>query len=954
MTHVKKLVVNGFKSFAKNTEIPFDTGINIIVGPNGSGKSNISDALCFVLGRMSAKSMRAAKSKNLLFMGSKLTKPAKEASVEIVFDNSKNTFNIPHEEISLKRIVKTNGAGVYKINNETKTRAEIVETLAQAGIDSHGFNLVLQGQIQSIVKMRSEDRRKIIEDVAGISVYESRKEKSLKELEKTDMRLKEISAVVRERTAYLRNLEKERAQALRFQELEKSIKRCKLSLIQKKIDEKSKELESLKGSIDSKTKLKNVQKDDVEKIQENIDSLNERVNQISKHVQKATGLEQSTLKESISNLRAEIEGLRVRKENFENRKKEIENRISKNKEEIPSLEKEIEDLKKESPLVAKKQEELKKKKQELENLEEEKKKMYSLKTELNSLKERMKEKENRATKISAESDSLLKRVEELSSDLKFNDYESCLEELNRARESIKGLESELEVVSSKELEMEKIISVSETKISEAEKVKGQIQDIDTCPLCQNKMTEEHSTHVNSDSNKKISEAQKEKDESEKEIESLLNHKQELSKKIFLLKNNLQIYESELPKHNAVIDKQEYVKKLVEEEKILKDEINNLANRRSSLETKSVDSNQIEERYGNKLREIEEISSRTEKDLDQTLMFKNRDLESTKDIIKRGIKDLEEITIEISELSESLESKSNSLKLKEEDEEKLNEKFKKMFEERDLLQTKIHEESMNLSEVQNYCRQIEDQLNDQSLMNARLKAQKEAFEMDLPEFDGVEIIQASKHVLEEKLQKSQAKIQGIGSINMRALEVYGDIKKEYDRVTEKVETLEREKEQIMKIIEEIDRKKKRTFMRTFRGINDLFSSIFSDLCMKGKAYLEIENKDDIFSGGVNIIIKLAKGKYFDVTSLSGGEQSLIALSLLFAIQEFKPYHFYIFDEIDAALDKRNSERLASRLKKYMKSGQYIIVTHNDAIISDSDTLYGVSMHEGVSKVLSIKV
>ncbi len=954
MTHVKKLVVNGFKSFAKNTEIPFDTGINIIVGPNGSGKSNISDALCFVLGRMSAKSMRAAKSKNLLFMGSKLTKPAKEASVEIVFDNSKNTFNIPHEEISLKRIVKTNGAGVYKINNETKTRAEIVETLAQAGIDSHGFNLVLQGQIQSIVKMRSEDRRKIIEDVAGISVYESRKEKSLKELEKTDMRLKEISAVVRERTAYLRNLEKERAQALRFQELEKSIKRCKLSLIQKKIDEKSKELESLKGSIDSKTKLKNVQKDDVEKIQENIDSLNERVNQISKHVQKATGLEQSTLKESISNLRAEIEGLRVRKENFENRKKEIENRISKNKEEIPSLEKEIEELKNESPLVAKKQEELKKKKQELENLEEEKKKMYSLKTELNSLKERMKEKENRATKISAESDSLLKRVEELSSDLKFNDYESCLEELNRARESIKGLESELEVVSSKELEMEKIISVSETKISEAEKVKGQIQDIDTCPLCQNKMTEEHSTHVNSDSNKKISEAQKEKDESEKEIESLLNHKQELSKKIFLLKNNLQIYESELPKHNTVIDKQEYVKKLVEEEKILKDEINNLANRRSSLETKSVDSNQIEERYGNKLREIEEISSRTEKDLDQTLMFKNRDLESTKDIIKRGIKDLEEITIEISELSESLESKSNSLKLKEEDEEKLNEKFKKMFEERDLLQTKIHEESMNLSEVQNYCRQIEDQLNDQSLMNARLKAQKEAFEMDLPEFDGVEIIQASKHVLEEKLQKSQAKIQGIGSINMRALEVYGDIKKEYDRVTEKVETLEREKEQIMKIIEEIDRKKKRTFMRTFRGINDLFSSIFSDLCMKGKAYLEIENKDDIFSGGVNIIIKLAKGKYFDVTSLSGGEQSLIALSLLFAIQEFKPYHFYIFDEIDAALDKRNSERLASRLKKYMKSGQYIIVTHNDAIISDSDTLYGVSMHEGVSKVLSIKV
>jgi len=954
MTHVKKLVVNGFKSFAKKTEIPFDTGINVIVGPNGSGKSNISDALCFVLGRMSAKSMRAAKSKNLLFMGSKLSKPAKEASVEIVFDNSNNTFNLSHPEVSLKRIVKANGAGVYKINDETKTRAEIVETLAQAGIDSHGFNLVLQGQIQSIVKMRSEDRRKIIEDVAGISVYETRKEKSLKELEKTDMRLKEISAVVRERTAYLRNLEKERTQALRFQDLEKTIKRCKFSLIKKEIDGKSKELESLKNSVESKTILKNKQKEDAEKIQEEIDLLNERTNQISKHVQKATGLEQSSLKEAISNLRAEIEGLRVRKENFENRKREIENRISKNKEQIPSLEKEIEELKNESPLVAKKQEELKKKKQELDELDEEKKKVYSLKTELNSLKERVREKETRATKISSESDSVMKILEEFSIDLKFENYESCLSEVNNSREKVKSLESELEVVASKELELEKIISVSETKISEAEKVNGQIQDLDICPLCQNKMTEEHLSHVNSDSNSKISKAKKEKEESEKGIENILIKKQELTKQISNLKNLLQRYENELPKHNSVIDKQEYVKKLVEEEKILKEEIADLINRRSSLEKKVIDSNQIEERYGSKLREIEEISSRTEKDLDQTLMFKNRDLESTKEIIKVGTKDLEEINLDIVEISESLKSKSQSLEIKGGEEEKLNEKFKKMFEERDLLQIKIHEESMNLSETQNAYRQIEDQLNNLNIMKAQLGAKKEAFEMDLKEFEGVEIISASKPILEEKLQKAQSKIQTIGSINMRALEVYDNIKEEYDRVTEKVETLEKEKEQIMKIIEEIDRKKKRTFMRTFRGINELFSSNFSDLYTKGKAYLEIENKEDIFGGGVNIVIKLSKGKYFDVTSLSGGEQTLIALSLLFAIQEFKPYHFYIFDEIDAALDKRNSERLSSLLKKYMQSGQYIIVTHNDAIISDSNLLYGVSMHEGVSKVLSLKV
>ena len=209
-------------------------------------------------------------------------------------------------------------------------------------------------------------------------------------------------------------------------------------------------------------------------------------------------------------------------------------------------------------------------------------------------------------------------------------------------------------------------------------------------------------------------------------------------------------------------------------------------------------------------------------------------------------------------------------------------------------------------------------------------------------------------MEERLKKSQEIISKIGSVNLQALEEYDRIKEGYDKVYEKVETLHKEKIEILKIVEEIDKKKKKTFMKTFNAINDLFTANFSKLSKKGLAYLEIENKEDIFAGGVNIVVKLAKGKYFDVTSLSGGEQTLVALSLLFAVQEHKPYHFYIFDEIDAALDKRNSERLAGLLQQYMKKGQYIVVTHNDAIMLDNNLLYGVSMHEGVSKILSLKV
>ncbi|MDP7521052.1 MAG: AAA family ATPase, partial [Candidatus Pacearchaeota archaeon] len=203
MPYIKKLVIHGFKSFPKKTELPFNPGINSIIGANGGGKSNITDSLCFVLGRLSIKSMRAAKAKNLIFLGSKIASAAKEASVEIIFDNSDKVFTKDDNEISIKRIIRKTGQSIYKINNETKTRQEVLALLAQAGIDPNGFNIILQGEIQNFVRMQSEERKKIIEEVSGISIYEIRKEKSLKELNKTEEKLKEVLAILRERTAHL-------------------------------------------------------------------------------------------------------------------------------------------------------------------------------------------------------------------------------------------------------------------------------------------------------------------------------------------------------------------------------------------------------------------------------------------------------------------------------------------------------------------------------------------------------------------------------------------------------------------------------------------------------------------------------------------------------------------------------------------------------------------------------
>src|SRR3990167_2901330 len=113
MAYIKRLVMHGFKSFPKRTELPFSQRINVILGPNGSGKSNVSDAICFALGRLSIKSMRAAKASNLIFLGAKSISPAKEASVEVVFDNSQKIFSLNVDELSIKRILRKNGQSLY-------------------------------------------------------------------------------------------------------------------------------------------------------------------------------------------------------------------------------------------------------------------------------------------------------------------------------------------------------------------------------------------------------------------------------------------------------------------------------------------------------------------------------------------------------------------------------------------------------------------------------------------------------------------------------------------------------------------------------------------------------------------------------------------------------------------------------------------------------------------------
>jgi len=952
MAYIKKLVMHGFKSFPKKTEIPFTSGINVVLGPNGSGKSNISDALCFVVGRLSIKSMRAAKARNLIFLGTKAASPAKEAVVEIVFDNSDNTFSIEKDEISIRRIVRLNGQSIYKINGETKTRQEVLSLLAQAGIDPNGFNIILQGEIQNFVKMHTEERRKIIEEVSGISIYEIRKEKSLKELDKTEDKQKEVFSILRERTSYLNNLEKERQQALKYKKLEEDIKKFKASIISVDLNKKKNHLKEIHEIVSKKNKEIEKIKQDISKLSEEIKNSEEKIVLINKKIQESTGFEQEKLNQEITSIRADIAGLNVKIENHENRISSLSKQKLETQESIRKGELELKELKNESPSVLKKEKEIGSKKSELEKLEEKRKRFYTIKSELKSMRERFDEKKSALQSYDNESNFLVKQIESLSSQL--FDKRTSTEVIEELKSSLSQKKNLLESLNKRVIELEKISFSNEKEIEKQNKINETIAKMDICPLCKSKITKEHMGNIHKEIYPKVASLKKELDDSDKELSQIGLKKEMLSEEIEKISSELSKRETDIVKIYNINEKKNAIKSLNDKIIISRKELSEIEKLKINLEKELEENMNVEQKYETLRVELQEISLRTKENVSSEISFKQREYERLKIALKQFSREEEDAKEELSVFKKKFEEREKVLEKKKKQEEELVLKFQTFIKERDTLQAKVRKDEQDSLIKKNFIYNIEQEINNVKIDKAKVDAEIENLEMEMLNFPDIEIIKGSRESLSERLSKIQEAFSQIGPVNLRSVEVYDEIKKEYDMINEKANSITKEKESILRIIHEIDIKKKKVFLKTLNELNEIFSRNFAQISLKGQVSLELENPKEPFEGGVGIVVKTGHGKYFDVTSLSGGEQTMVALSLIFAIQELNPYCFYILDEIDAALDKRNSERLGGLLRKYMQKGQYIVISHNDEIITNATNLYGLSMHEGVSKVVSLKV
>ena len=377
--YLKRLELYGFKSFADKTVLEFMPGITSVIGPNGSGKSNISDAIKWVLGEQSMKSLRGAKSEDIIFAGTQNRKSLGYAECSIVFDNQDAKLPIEYSEITVTRRIYRSGETGYFINKTPCRLKDILELFMDTGIGKEGYSIIGQGKIDEILSNKSEDRRHIFEEASGIVKYRVRKQETEKKLEQTKLNLLRINDVLSEIEGKIEPLKAQSEKAKKFLDLREELKNIEISLFLYNIDIAKEKIEVISKDFNilhEQLVTEENKKEELQQLKEKLKQETENLN-IQIETLQNIGFESTN---KIERLNSEIN---VAKE-----------RIEANKENYDRYLKEIEELQiKSNELIEEKEQKTSKKQNLFENKKKFEQELNQKQKELNELTSKLSEKE---------------------------------------------------------------------------------------------------------------------------------------------------------------------------------------------------------------------------------------------------------------------------------------------------------------------------------------------------------------------------------------------------------------------------------------------------------------------------------------------------------------------------------------------------------------------------------
>ena len=975
--YLKEIKISGFKSFADKINLSLDDNITCVVGPNGSGKSNIVDAVRWVLGEQSIKSLRGNNNMtDVIFSGSKSRNPLNLASVSLVFDNSDSYIKVPYSEISVTRKVYRSGENEYYINNEKCRLKDINDLFLDSGMGKYAFNIISQGEVGKILSDSSLDRRSIIEEAAGVLKYKKRKEEALRKLDKTNDNLTRVKDIISELDTQLEPLKVQSEEAKKFLEIKKSLEDIEIALI-------ANDLEELNGSYND-TLL------GIEKLQNEI---------VAKNTDLSKGdIDISKSKELLEEYSSELVGLNnklfslVKEEERLNGEKNIIRERSKYDSDDSKVYNNIANLKEEELIINNK--------------------LISLKTDIGILDNKLSSLDDDIKLVSSEIKDISIKRNELESDVysknkRINDIEYKIKYLNDYIEQGGSISSNAKkVLSNPKLKgvhnvISKLISIDdkyalslEVSLSGAKDyvvvdspkvakdcisylkennlgrvtfypidvIKPRYVDDDTRSVLNSMdgfigvladFVSYSSLYKNIVYNQLGNVILVDNIDNANVISKKINNRY----KIVTIDGEVinvggSITGGRLNRKSVISEKYELQSLKLEKDRIIKDtlEINSLI--KDLLDKEKSKQVAIIEKEKDKIILKEEKDSKISSFSDYKKKYESIsfELSNLEDLSNNSLHEEEERII--NKYYEVLKDKEETLKLIDLSNSKI-----------DSLKSEIEEKEASYKLFNQSIRALESELKDLEIKNSKISVRmdnmlnilSDSYSITFEKAKANYILEIDPDVARKQVNSLKSSLKGIGNVNIGAIEEYERLSLRYEFLNKQTVDLEGAIETLLKIIDELDYVMKDEFMKTFKQVQIEFNNVFKELFGGGEARLELTDKSNVLETGIDIVVTPPGKKLSTISLLSGGEKTLTAISLLFAILNIKSIPFCIFDEIEAALDEANVSRIGEYFKKYIGKTQLIIITHKKKTMEYANTLYGITMQEsGVSKLVSVKL
>lgn len=963
---LKRIEMQGFKSFADKTIISFDNPITGVVGPNGCGKSNITDAVRWVLGEQSAKSMRGEKMNDVIFAGSADRRKLNMAEVTLVFDNTNHVLHSESDEIEVtRRLFRDSGDAEYLIDHKNVRLKDVIDLFLDTGLGRDSLSIISQGTVVSFADAKPIERRGIFEEAAGVAKYKKRKLESLSKLERTKENLERSTDILNELEKQVSPLKRQARKAEQYREKKARLQEIEITVLVNDIDEANKEIASLdKTLFDVETKA-TMFSTDIQISETKLQEARKQISVLDKEIQSLQDALMQNMNDvsALESRKTELEEKRkyiVETGNNEQKAAEMKQLVETARLEFADRKKRLDDLNAEIRLYS-------------EKLNQAANAIVEKSSVLDQAKNRLRTLENRKNVL----DSLMRNPFNNQQGIKsVMDHANALHGILGVIGQVLHVKSGYEEAISTSLggAMNNIVTRDEQAARDAIRflTRNMSGRATFLPLnvCKPRYIRREDEIICENTKGYLGLAS-----------AFVENDPKFDPIVLNLLNNVLIVDSlECGNQLSALTNRQYKIVTLDGDVIHRggSMTGGKSKHNTNLVTMKKEADDISQRLDAENARVQlaqkeyDSANAQRENAARNLQEKRYAAAALEPVVDAKQAKFEKLQNELSLLQPVQDEEANTQAHADDLVVRLNEAYSKRDSitsdikskrnARISLNSDIERKEAQLSQMRKELKSAETTISDIKIEKGRQESKLETHMQRLAseyqmtyEFACTKVSEDVVDNAKEEVARLRSEIEHLGNINMNAPEEYSEINARYETLKKNIDELTMSRDKILNAIDEMDGIMKKQFKEMFDAINVAFDDIFRSLYGGGKAKLILQDPTDLLNTGIDIDAQ-PPGKAVQNNMLfSGGEKSLIALCVLFAILKVKPVPLVILDEVEAALDPGNVERFASFLHNYTNQTQFIVVTHRVGTMEKADVLYGVTMQkQGVSQMLKVEL